>query len=124
MCTYLHSQKHPAFDHDPVKPFQKRLALDGIYNWISPGVAESLLVYKAEPVLKHPAMEARFKATVVVGFELGKDGEVLHPMVISGPKMLQQSVLNAVRHYKYKPYLLNGEPLVVATWLSVLVSNY
>ena len=109
MCTYLHSQTQPAFDHDQVKPFQKRLALDGIYNWISPGVAESLLVYKAEPVLKHPAMEARFKATVVVGFELGKDGEVLHPMVISGPIMMRQPVLNAIRQFDILPSVNEGD---------------
>lgn len=69
-------------------------------------------------------MEARVTGTVVIHFSLGRNGEVLCPKVISGPKMLQQPVLEAVRKYKYKPYLLDGEAIIVSTKISVITSNY
>jgi protein TonB len=69
-------------------------------------------------------MGPRTWGTVVVGIEIDKNGKVLHPVLISGPKPLQKAVLGAVRKYKYNPYLLNGEPTVVATTVSVTTYNH
>jgi outer membrane biosynthesis protein TonB len=104
--------------------FCKNLDNQTPYISIFAGVAEELLIQKIEPVYKHLPMEARVTGTVVIHFRLGKNGEVLCPRVISGPKILQQPVLDAVRKYKYKPYLLNGEAIVVSTEVSVTTSNY
>jgi hypothetical protein len=102
--------------------FCKKLRQDSMYISISAGVAEKLLVRKVDPVWNQTSMEAR--GTVVVQFELGKDGEVLCPRAISGPRVLQQPVLDAIRKYEYKPYLLNGEAVVVSTTVSITTSNY
>jgi len=104
--------------------FCKRLENRRPYIEISAGVAEKLLIQKNVPVYKHLPMEARVTGTVVIHFSLGRNGEVLCPKVISGPKMLQQPVLEAVRKYKYKPYLLDGEAIIVSTKISVITSNY
>jgi protein TonB len=100
-----------------------RIEPEGEHIFVSEAVAKSLLIQKVEPIFKNPPMAARVFATVVVHFELGKLGEVLCPRIISGPKLLQQPVLDAVRKYKFKPYLLNGEATVVGTTISVTVSN-
>jgi len=105
-------------------PACKKIQLEGLRISISGGVAQGLLITKAEPVWKHLQMEARVSGTVVVQFELGKHGEILCPRIISGPLLLQQPVLDAVRKYKYKPYLLNGEPVLVSTVVSIPASNY
>lgn len=60
--------------------------------------------------------------TVVVGFEIDENGKVLFPKVISGPVWPREPVLDAVRQYKYKPYLLNGKPVEVETTVSVPVT--
>lgn len=104
--------------------FCKKLENQRPYIGISPGVAERLLIQKNAPVYKHLPMEVRITGTVVIHFELGKNGEVLCPRVITGPKILQQPILDAVRKYKYKPYLLNGKAIVVSTEISVATSNY
>ena len=44
--------------------------------------------------------------------------------VISGPAMLRKPILDAVRKYQYKPYLLNGKAVEVETTVSVTVDNY
>jgi len=86
---------------------------------ISAGVAEKLLIHKVDPKVKCPPMAARVSGMVVVAIETDRPGNVLYPKVLSGPKLLQQSELDAVRQYKYKLYLLNGTPIVVETTVSI-----
>jgi len=90
---------------------------------ISAGVAEKLLTHKEPVACPHISMAARITGTVVVVFVLGKNGDVLHPHIVSGPAMLRRPVLDAVRKYKYKPYLFNGKPIEVDTTVSVLVNT-
>ncbi len=90
---------------------------------ISAGVAEKLLVHKADIICPRVAMPARFLATVVVAIEIDRNGDVLHPKVISGPLMLQKRVLDAVRKYKYRPYLLNGVAVDVETIVNVTLDS-
>jgi|GEM_PF-5674355 len=100
--------------------FCKKLVAGKLYIKLSPTLAQNLLIQKSEPVIPHYPMAARVTGTVVVLFELGTHGEVLCPIVISGPKMLQKPALDAVRKYKYKPYLLEGRPAVAETSTSVV----
>ena len=44
--------------------------------------------------------------------------ENLH--VVSGPAMLQQAALDAVKTWRYRPYLLNGQPVEVETTVNVI----
>jgi protein TonB len=69
-------------------------------------------------------MPPRIKATVVIGIEIDKNGNVLHPKVVSGPAMLSKPVLDSVRKYKYKPYLLNGKAVDVETTVWVTMDSY
>jgi outer membrane biosynthesis protein TonB len=90
---------------------------------ISPGVAEKLLIHKAELQCPKIAMPPRITCTVVVAFVLDKGGNVRHPAVVSGPALLRKPVLDAVRKYKHKPYLLNGDAVEVETAASVAVDT-
>jgi outer membrane biosynthesis protein TonB len=53
---------------------------------------------------------------------VGKTGDVENLKVVLGPRELQQSSLDAVRQWKYKPYLVNGDPVDVKTTISVVYS--
>jgi periplasmic protein TonB len=81
---------------------------------LSPQVAEKLLIRKVAPVVTC-LLAAHPIGTVVIHIRIGTHGEVLHPRIISGPKMFEPSALNAVRQYKYKPYEVNGKPVEVTT---------
>jgi protein TonB len=90
---------------------------------ISAKVAEKLLLQKVE-ICYDPshAWASRVSGTVILAIEIDKNGNVLHPTFVSGPTMLRTSVLDAVqKHYKYKPYLLNGKAVDVETTVSVFV---
>jgi protein TonB len=86
-------------------------------------VAEKLLLQKVE-VCYDPthAWASRVSGTVILTIQIDKNGNVLHPEVVSGPFRLQKPVLDAVqKYYKYKPYLLNGRAVDVETTVSVFV---
>jgi TonB family protein len=121
--TSLFAQTEATFQHQ-WRTFHQQLLQDKVNGMISPEVAETLIIHKEQLAWKHRGMEARISGTVVVGIEISKDGSVHHPIVLSGPRMLQQAVLDAVRKYKFKPYLINGTAFARATWLSVEASNY
>jgi hypothetical protein len=115
----------PNLSEDEIRAFNKQLRCDNVYVFISTNVAEKLLIHKVEPdACSHIAMETRVTGTVVIGYEIDTNGNVLHPIVISGPQILRKAVLDAVRKYKYKPYLLNGKTINVGTNISVALDNY
>jgi protein TonB len=76
-------------------------------------------VNKVLPVYPADAKKARIQGTVVLQAVVGKDGNVENLRVLSGPSQLQQSALDAVRQWTYKPYLLNGDPIEVKTTVNV-----
>jgi hypothetical protein len=89
---------------------------------ISAKVAEKLLLHKVEVCYPPSTYASRVTGTVVVAIEIDKNGNVLHPTDVSGPSLLRASVLDAVeKHYKYRPYLLNGKAVNVETTVSVFV---
>jgi TonB family protein len=73
---------------------------------------------------KYPdlAKKAHVKGKVVLDVLIGKDGTMKEAHVVSGPEMLWQSSLDAVKQWTYKPYLLNGEPVEVKTTVTVTYS--
>jgi len=81
-------------------------------------MAESLIT-KVNPVYPPDAKKARIQGKVVLEAVIGIDGHVENLKVVSGPKELQQSALDAVRQWVYKPYLANGNPVEVTTTVNV-----
>jgi protein TonB len=87
---------------------------------ISSGVMAGNLLEKVTPQYPAIAKAARIQGTVVLEATISKDGTIQNLRVISGPPMLRQAALDAVRSWRYKPYLLNGEPVEVQTTVNVV----
>jgi protein TonB len=66
------------------------------------------------------AKAARVSGTVVLQATISKTGAIENLTVTSGPAMLQQAALDAVRTWRYRPYLLNNEPVEVQTTVNVI----
>jgi protein TonB len=62
----------------------------------------------------------RLSGTVLLAATIAKDGTIANLRVVSGPAMLQQAALDAVSQWRYRPYLLNGEPVEVETSVNVI----
>ena len=87
---------------------------------ISAGVAVGMLVSKTLPVYPIDAKKAGVSGTVVLAATIDTDGTVKELHVVSGPDLLQQAALDAVREWRYRPYLLNGQPVEVHTIVNVI----
>ena len=79
-----------------------------------------MLIQKTMPVYPPIAKAARVQGTVVLQATISKQGTIQDLKVISGPAMLQEAALDAVRQWRYKPYLLNNEPVEVETTVNVI----
>jgi protein TonB len=87
---------------------------------VSAGVAVGLLIQRTAPVYPPIAKSARVSGTVVIQATISKTGSVVNPRVVSGPTMLRQSALDAVKTWRFRPYLLDGEPVEVETTVNVI----
>jgi protein TonB len=75
---------------------------------------------KNTPVYPEQAKKDRVQGKVVLAAIIAKDGTVANLRVVSGPSPLQRSALDAVRQWRYKPFLVNGNPTEVDTTIRVL----
>jgi periplasmic protein TonB len=50
---------------------------------------------------------------------ISKDGNITHIQILSGSSQLTKAAADAVKQWKYKPYLLNGEPVEIQTQVTV-----
>ncbi len=86
---------------------------------LSRGVTEGLLIHRVTPVYPKMAIMTRQQGTVLLQAEIGRDGTIQNLRVISGPPMLINSAMDAVKQWRYRPYLLNNEPVEVETQITV-----
>jgi len=86
---------------------------------ISAGAAGALLVQRTNPTYPAIAREAHTQGTVVIQATISRSGVIENPHVVSGPVMLRQSALDAVKNWRYKPYMLDGGPVEVDTTVNV-----
>jgi protein TonB len=86
---------------------------------VSSGVAAGMLISQVKPAYPQLAMQARIQGTVVLQAVIGKDGTVHDLHVINGHPMLVPAAIEAVRQWKYRPYMLNNEPVEVDTQINV-----
>ena len=85
-------------------------------------VAAAALVDRVAPVYPPLARQTRVSGTVKLHAVVSKDGAVQQLEVLSGHPLLVPSALDAVRQWKYRPTLLNGEPVEVDTTIDVIYS--
>ena len=87
---------------------------------VSSGVATGQLIAPIQPVYPAIARAARIQGTVVVHAVISKDGAIENLRVISGPPMLQGAATEAIQRARYRPFMLNGEPVAVETTINVV----
>lgn len=86
-------------------------------------VAEPKLVYRAIPVYPLNAKEAGIAGDVVIKTTIDQKGSVVDMHVISGPLMLRQAALDALRRWKFEPSKLDGQPIAVQMLVTIKFSR-
>ncbi len=86
---------------------------------ISQGVSQGLVIKKVAPTYPANALRMRVEGTVQLLATISKDGDISHIKVLSGDSQLSKAATEAVKQWRYKPYLLNGEPVEIQTQITV-----
>jgi TonB family protein len=107
--------KSEAAEEVPSKP----VAAQATRVKVSSGVAGGLLVKKVTPVYPADARARYIQGTVLLRAEISKTGDITDLELMDGPIELAGSAVAAVRQWKYRPYLLMGQPVAVSTQVQV-----
>lgn len=86
---------------------------------VSQGVSQGLIVKKVQPNYPSNALRMRLEGPVQVMATVSKSGNITAVKVVSGEPLLARAAADAVKQWKYKPYLLNGEPVEVQTQVTI-----
>jgi TonB family protein len=86
---------------------------------VSQGVAQGMAISKVPPIYPADAKAARIQGSVIIGVIIGKDGGIQSEHLISGHPLLAPAAMDAVKQWKYRPYLLNGQAVEVDTQITV-----
>jgi protein TonB len=77
------------------------------------------LVNRVRPDYPYPAKRAHVQGQVVLAAIISKEGTIENLRVLAGHPMLVRAAIEAVSRWRYRPYLLNGEPVEVETQIMV-----
>ena len=86
---------------------------------VSTGVSTGLLITPIRPVYPAIAKAAGIQGTVVVEAVISRTGTIESLHVVSGPQMLREAAMEAIRTARYQPYRLNNEPIEIETKITV-----
>lgn len=80
---------------------------------------DGLLIHRVQPDYPPLAKQARVQGPVEIAAVISKQGTIENLQVITGNPMLIPNALSAVRQWRYRPYILNGDPIEVDTRITV-----
>jgi protein TonB len=80
---------------------------------------EGNLIRRVEPVYPHLAITARIQGSVMLAAVISKAGTIENLQALSGPPMLIPAAIDAVSKWRYRPYILNSQPIEVETRITV-----
>ena len=86
---------------------------------ISQGVSQGLLIKKVSPSYPSNALRMQIEGSVQLLATVSKEGNITQVKVLSGDAQLTRAATDAVKQWKYKPYLLNGEPVDIQTQVTI-----
>jgi len=82
-------------------------------------MSEGNLIRKVQPTYPGLARSARIQGAVLLQAIISKDGSIENLRLLSGHPMLAPAAIEAVKQWRYRPYILNNEPVEVETQITV-----
>jgi protein TonB len=89
-------------------------------TFVPSSVAAGMLIYKVIPQYPALARTMRVEGTVSLAATISRTGTIANLHVVSGPTLLQSAAVGAVSSWRYRPYMLNGQPVDVETTINVV----
>jgi TonB family protein len=82
-------------------------------------IMQQRLTHEVTPEYPEAARRSGVQGTVVLDVVVGVEGTVTQMKAVSGPDVLSPAAIDAVRWWRYEPYVVNGQPATVETTVSV-----
>ncbi len=126
--THLAMDQGPSVPGSGDDPFGNRRPVAVVHTdtkgpvRVSSMVVSGLLILKTVPQYPAIAKAMGVQGTVVLEATISKSGTIENLHVASGPAVLQQAAIDAVQKWRYRPYMLNHEPVEVETTVNVVFS--
>jgi TonB family protein len=86
---------------------------------VSQGVSQGLILKKIAPSYPTTALRLRVEGPVELLATITKKGDISGVKILSGDPTLARAAVDAVKQWKYKPYLLDGSPVEIQTQITV-----
>jgi len=86
---------------------------------VSSGVAEGLVKHKVNPKYPREARNQGIQGDVILQAMIDTKGNIVSLKAVQGDPILAEASIEAVKQWKYRPYLLNGEPVVLETTIKI-----
>lgn len=86
---------------------------------VSQGVTQGMLLKRVQPVYPHSALQMRIAGSVQLLAVIDKAGNISSVKVLSGDPILARAAADAVKQWKYKPYMLDGDAVDIQTQITV-----
>jgi len=86
---------------------------------VSADVMQQLLIHRVEPIYPPEARRDNVQGIIALDIIVGRDGSVMSMHPLNGPDILARAAMDALRWWKFEPYLINGEPAVAETTVAV-----
>ena len=86
---------------------------------VSQGVSQGLLIKKVPPEYPAQARQMRVQGAVQLVATISRQGDIENLKVLSGDAILARAAVEAVKQWKYKPYLLDSQPVEIQTQITV-----
>jgi TonB family protein len=86
---------------------------------VSQGLSQGLLVHRVQPAYPAVAIQSHREGAVQLQANISEEGNVTAVKVLSGDRVLARAAVEAVKQWKYKPYLLDGQPIAIETQITL-----
>lgn len=86
---------------------------------VSSGIAEGLKTHNVNPKYPREARKKGIQGDVILQATLDTKGNLTNVKVAQGDPILAKAAVEAVQQWRYRPYVLNGEPVEVETTIKI-----
>lgn len=82
-------------------------------------VMAKLVTHRVDPEYPAAARPAKLQGVIALDVVVGRDGSVVDVHALNGPEVLAQAAIGAMRWWRFEPYRVDGQPVVVKTTVAV-----
>ncbi len=86
---------------------------------VSQGVTQGVVEHKVNPTYPSQALAMGIEGSVILDATIGEDGKVRDLKVLDGHPLLARAAVDAVKQWRYRPYMLNGKPITMQEQITV-----